>query len=130
MTLQEFAQLGGAISGVGIITSFVYFAVQIHSNTKAVRAQTFQQLINSLSIQLDDLARNRELCTLLLRGGDDLEALDRVDKARFRFHLMSFMRRMENAYVQDRIGTLKDENWLGLRETMNAMFSSPGQRAA
>lgn len=97
MTLQEFAQLGGAIGGIGVVMSFIYFAVQIRNNTRALRAATFQPLVASLAGQLDDLARNRELCNLLLRGGDDFEVLDRIDKARFRFHLMSFMRRMENA---------------------------------
>lgn len=130
MTLQEFAQLGGAIGGMGVISSFIYVAIQIRNNTKAVRAGTFQQLVASLVVQLDDLARNRDLCDLVLRGGDDFNSLDRVDKARFRFHLMSFMRRIENAYMQHKIGTLKDENWSGLRSTLNAVFSSPGQRTA
>ena len=66
MTLQEFAQLGGAIGGIGVISSFIYVAIQIRNNTKAVRAGTFQQLVASLVVQLDDLARNRDLCDLVL----------------------------------------------------------------
>lgn len=130
MTLQELAQIGGAVGGIGVFTSFIYFAVQLRKNTKALRAATFQQLVTSLVAQLDDMARNRDLCELVLRGGDDFNALDRVDKARFRFHLMSFMRRVENAYMQHRIGTLKDESWNGLRNTIESILSSPGQREA
>lgn len=130
MTLQELAQIGGAVGGIGVITSFVYFAVQLRNNTKAVRAATFQQLVASLVVQLDDMTRSRDVCDLVLRGGDDFNSLDRIDKARFRFHLMSFMRRLENAYMQHRIGTLIDESWSGLRSTVESILSSPGQRDA
>jgi hypothetical protein len=130
MTLQELAQTGAAIGGVGVIASFIYVAIQIRNNTRAVRAATFQQLVSSLVGQLDELARDGELCSLVLRGGDDFETLDRIEKARFRFHLLSHLRRVENAYVQHEIGTLKDQYWIGIREGLNAIFSSPGQRAA
>jgi hypothetical protein len=83
-----------------------------------------------LVVELDELARNRDLCDLLLRGGDDFDALDRVDKARFRFHLMGFMRRFENAYMQHKIGTLEESNWGGLRSTLDSVLSSPGSRSA
>jgi hypothetical protein len=130
MTLQELAQTGAAIGGVGVIASFIYVAIQIRNNTRAVRAATFQQLVSSLVGQLDELARDGELCSLVLRGGDDFETLDRIEKARFRFHLLSHLRRVENAYVQHEIGTLKDQYWIGIREGLSAIFSSPGQRAA
>lgn len=130
MTLQELAQTGAAIGGVGVIASFIYVAIQIRNNTRAVRAATFQQLVSSLVSQLDELSRNGELCSLVLRGGDDFESLDRIEKARFRFHLLSHLRRVENAYVQHEIGTLKDQYWIGIREGLGAIFSSPGQRMA
>ncbi len=130
MTLQELAQTGAAVGGIGVIASFIYVAIQIRNNTRAVRAATFQQLVSSLVGQLDELARDGELCSLVLRGGDDFESLDRIEKARFRFHLLSHLRRVENAYVQHEIGTLKDQYWIGIREGLSAIFSSPGQRAA
>lgn len=130
MTLQEFAQLGGTASGIGVIVSFIYVAIQIRNNTRAVRAAAFQNLASSITGQLDDLARNGELCSLVLRGGDDFESLDRVEKARFRFQTLSFMQRAENAYMQHRIGTIRESDWAGLQVTLEAILSSPGRRAA
>lgn len=130
MTLQELAQTGAAIGGVGVIASFIYVAIQIRNNTRAVRAAAFQQLVGLMVSQFDDLARNGDLCGLVLRGGDDFESLDRIANARFRFHLLSHLRRVENAYVQHEIGTLKDQYWICIREGLNAIFSLPGHRAA
>ena len=127
LTLQELAQIGGV---VGVIASLTYAAVQIRNNTRAVRATAFQQMAGSNSSQLDELARNADLCSLMLRGGDDFEALDRLEKARFRFHMMSHLSRVENAFMQYRIGTLKDDHWTGIRNGMLASLEAPGRRAA
>ena len=127
MTLQELAQIGAV---VGVVTSAIYVAIQIRNNTRAVRAAAFQQLAASISSQLDDLARNDELCSLLLRGGDDFESLDRTEKARFRFLLLSHLSRVENAYMQHRIGTLKDDHWTGMRNGLIASLEAPGRRVA
>ena len=127
MTLQQTAQI---IGGIGVIASIIYAAIQIRNNTRAVRAAAFQQMANSISGQLDELARNAGLCSLLLRGSDDFESLSRVDKARFRFHTTSHMSRVENAYIQHRMGTLKDDHWIGIRNGMIASLDGPGRRAA
>jgi hypothetical protein len=52
VTRQELAQTGAAVGGVGVIASFIYVAIQIRNNTRAVRAATFQQLVSSLVGQL------------------------------------------------------------------------------
>lgn len=127
MTLQETLQILG---GIGVIASITYAAFQIRNNTRAVRATAFQQISGSISSQLDELARNADLCSLMLRGGDDFEALDRLEKARFRFHVMSHMSRVENAFMQHRIGTLKDDHWTGIRNGMISSLEAPGRRVA
>ena len=77
MNLQERAQLGGVN---GVIVSVIYAAIQIRNNTRAVRAAAFQQMANSISGRLDELARNADLCSRLLRGSDDFASLSRVHK--------------------------------------------------
>jgi len=42
MSLQELAELGAAMSGVGVIASVIYVSIQIRHNTRAVRASAFQ----------------------------------------------------------------------------------------
>lgn len=130
MTLQEFAQLGGTISGIGVIASFIYVAIQIRNNTRAVRAAAFQNLVASNTSKLDELARNGELCSLILRGGDDFESLDRVEKARFRFDTLGFMQRVENAYMQHSIGTIRESDWASLQTMLETVMSVPGRRVA
>ena len=130
MTLQELAQLAAVVGGIGVIVSFVYVAIQIRNNTRAVHAATIQQLVTAFAGQADELARNGELCDIILRGGDDFEALDRVEKARFRFQLLGHMRRVENAYLQHKLGMLKDQHWIGIRKGITRVLELPGAQTA
>jgi hypothetical protein len=127
MTLQEITQIVG---GIGVIASLIYVAVQIRNNARAVRASAYQQLSVSMSGPWDALFLNGEACGLVLRGCDDFAALDRVEKARFRFMIMAFMRRFENAWFQHKIGTLKEGDWQAIAADLDSLYSLPGPRAA
>ncbi len=130
MTLQEFAWIGGVIGAIAMVVSVLFASVQIRNNTRAIRAAAFQQVVASRVGQLDALASDPNLCSLVLRGGDDFAGLDRVEKARCRFHLQAFIRRGENVWMQNKFGTLHDANVAGIRDSTERIFSSPGQRAA
>ena len=103
MTLQELAQIGGL---VGVIASLIYVAIQIRNNSRATRAATFQQLSYAMASDWLDVARNPEMAGLILRGSDDFESLNRIEKSRMRFFLMAYCRRFENAFFQHKVGTL------------------------
>lgn len=126
MTLQEILQIIGA---AGVIFSLTYAAIQIRRNTRAVRAATYQQLAISIVSVWDDLAKNGELCDLILRAGDDFGSLGRVEKARFRFSMMGYLRRYETAYFQHKIGILMDVDWSSVSADLDAVFTRPGVRA-
>jgi hypothetical protein len=127
MTLQEIVQI---IGGIGVIASLIYVAIQIRNNARAVRAAAYQQLSVSMSGPWDALFLNGEACSLVLRGCDDFAVLDRVEKARFRFMVMAFMRRFENAWFQHKIGTLKEGDWQAISADLDSLYSLPGARAA
>ncbi|NMD09387.1 MAG: hypothetical protein GYA66_15560 [Phyllobacteriaceae bacterium] len=127
MTLQQIAQILG---GIGVIASMVYVGIQIRNNARAVRAASYQQLSASVTASWDNLFNNAESCALALRGGDNFESLDRLEKARFRFMHMSSMRRYENAWVQHRIGTLKEDDWRAIAVNIDSLFTLPGTHAA
>ena len=127
MILAEFTQLLG---GIGVIASLIYVAIQIRNNSRAVRAAAYQQLSASIAGLWAELGRNQELCAFALRGSDDFSALTRIEKARYRFFLMSFLRNIENGWFQHRIGTLKEEDWQTIAADLDSLFTTPGARAA
>ena len=79
----------------------------------------------------DEGARNREFLNMVLKGGDDIEQLDRWNKARYRFFVMALMRRYEVACLQLQFGNIPNQDWENLFGSEdNTAFSAPGARPA
>jgi hypothetical protein len=127
MTIQLFLQTLGAF---GVISSFLYAAVQISRNTRQVRAGSYLQVTSSFANTWLNFAADAEMIDLILRGSDDFQALDRVEKARFRFASMGYLRHIENAYFLHRLKILKHGDWQGVVGDLNAFISRPGSRDA
>ena len=127
MTLQEILQILG---GIGVIGSLIYVAIQIRNNSRAVRAATVLQISHTMMSSLFNMANSAELTGLVLRGGDDLSSLDRLDKARFRFHAMFILSFNQNIFIQHKIGTLKSDDWQSFKADLTSYFAMTGARAA
>jgi hypothetical protein len=127
MTLHETAQILG---GIGVIASMIYVGIQIRNNARALRAATYQQLsVISLQGWLT-MAHNGETTGIMLRGMDDFSSLNRVEKARFRFVVMGYVKGFENAWFQRKIGTLREGDWKASTADLHSFFSTPGTHAA
>lgn len=129
MTLQDFAWLATTVSGVGVIFTLIIFSIQIRGNTRAVRAATFQQVVNSFASISFDIAKDKALVDLYIRAGREFALLGEVERVQFGFMLLSFLRRAENVYVQSEIRTIHAPHWSGIRESIKAIMASPGARA-
>jgi hypothetical protein len=128
MSLQQLAWLGAAMSGVGVMLSFVYFATEIRQNTRAVRAAAFQQVINSFAGVSFDVARDRSLVDLLVRASRDFSALDEVELTQFTYMMLSYMRRAESVFFQTEIHILDSDHWSGILNSITAVLTPPGAR--
>ena len=128
MSLQEFAWLGAAMSGVGVMLSVLYFAVELRHNTRAVRASAFQQVVNSFAAVSMELARDRSLVDLFVRAAKDYPALDIVERTQYSYMLLSYLRRAESLVFQTEIHMLNTEHWSGIRSSIKAVVGTPGTR--
>jgi hypothetical protein len=126
MSLQEFAELGAAMSGAGVIASVIYVSIQIQHNTRAVRASAFQQVVNSFAAISFDIAKDKGLVDVYLRGGQDFASLGEVERAQYSLMLLSFLRRAENVFFQTEIRMLQNQHWSGIRESIKAIIADPG----
>lgn len=130
MTLEQFAWLGNIISGLGVIATVIYTAIQIRSNTRAVRASAFQGIVDSFASISFDIAKDKNLTDLFLRAGRDYSALGDVERAQYDLMLSSFLRRAESVYFQTESRTLRDTHWAGIRAGIQWVMSSPGAHAS
>jgi hypothetical protein len=83
LSLSELANVAEAIAAAGMIVSLVYLAVQIHQNTKAVRASSYQEAANGVTAFQTTLAQSEELARIYLQGSADLNELAPEELLRF-----------------------------------------------
>jgi hypothetical protein len=127
MTLTEISQ---ALGVIGVIASLIYVAIQIRNNSRTVRAATFLQISNTMTGSLYNMANNGELTDIILRGGENFEALSQLEKARFRFHAMFVLSFNQNVFQQHKIGTLHADDWDSFSVDLAAYFEMRGARQA
>ena len=130
MTLEQLAWLGNIVSGLGVIATVIYTAIQIRSNTRAVRASAFQEVVDSFASISFDIAKDKNLTDLFLRAGRDSSALSDVERAQYNFMLLSFLRRAESVFFQNESRTLRDRHWAGIHASIEWVMSSPGARVS
>ena len=126
MTLEDLGNIGEAVSGIAVIVTIVYLAIQIRQNTKAVRTAAFQQVVDSFAEFSASLSHDRELVQIVINGNRDYDALNELDRGRYDLAMRSFLRRSENVFFQSEQGTLQAETWAGIRESLGSLFHAPG----
>ena len=128
MSLEDLANLGEAVGGIAVLVSLIYLALQIRQNTRAIRASAYQQIVDSFSTISLEISKDPSLTEIFIRAQDGLAGFDDVERRRLELLMISFWRRAENLFFQSQQGTVLDEDWAGVRESLAIILQSRGQR--
>ena len=79
MNIQDLGALGEAISAVAVVITLIYLSIQTRTNTKALKAQTHQQIAESRRQTLTLFFEYPELHEAILRAwaGEPLSDQDK-----------------------------------------------------
>lgn len=111
MSLETINLIAQIVAAIGVIASLFYLAVQIRQNTRSMRAVVVDALTRGiaeiLSGQTPDTLRG------FARVMDDLEGASEEDRLRALPQFFALFKLFENAWFQQRQGTLDREQWRG-----------------
>ena len=100
MSLSDLASIAIIVQGVLFVVSIFLVWYQLRENTKLIRTSNTQKLVELSTPFTLQLAQDRELTTLWLQGGLQLENLDEIDRERY-FNLLTWWLMLhENIYHQ------------------------------
>jgi hypothetical protein len=105
MSLSDLSSLGSFISGVAVLVSLIYLALQVRQAEKNQRAIVQQERVSRSSDQLFRLA-DPLLTRAWMKGLKSVE--DLTDEEAFQFTLVTtaMLRSVEDAYFQHKLGLL------------------------
>jgi len=127
MTLSDLASLGSFVSGIAVVASLIYLAVQIRQNTRHTRALIHQgeaARTNSISIGL----MPPDFCAAWIEGNGETATPERIRQHQFRLHCATGVNAMESHYLQHLDGLLRTEQFARGCETFRGLLLEPGFR--
>jgi hypothetical protein len=129
MNLSDLASLGSFVSGIAVLVSLVYLALQVRQATKHARAQIAQNRITR-TVDANFRQTDGELSDIAGRGRMGDASLTQSEIARF----MSFARAQfwnaEDNFMQHREGMLPKPMFLSFRGSMIGLMRGAGIQAA
>jgi hypothetical protein len=123
--LENLGNLGDFVSGIGVVATLIYLAVQIRQNSRSVKASAAQSIIQSLAEAYNVTASSPELCHIILVGTKDVESLTDQQKAQLYMWLTSWFRLVEQAYLHYKLGNIPKSTWTGQLAHLESTLATP-----
>src|SRR6266478_8189640 len=111
--LEAVNALAQLIAAGGVIVSLFYLAAQIRQNTRSMRAMVVESLARSIADVIRPMAEDRELMRAFHVVVEDWHTATDDDRMRALPLFFSTFKLFENAWFQQRQGTLDPQQWQG-----------------
>src|SRR5215469_16964974 len=106
MSLSDLASLGSFVSGVAVLISLIYLALQVRQNRKHTEAQISQSRTYA-GMQRQDLQwSDPAIADLMLRGARGDKDISELDVLRFRFLSTNTFLMLEDEFRQHAAGLI------------------------
>jgi hypothetical protein len=128
MTLSDLAAIGSFVSGVAVVFSFVFLALQMRQTARNQRATVHTER----TMQVQDLVLSvaaAEVRGPMIRGYAGDPSLSAEEFMTFVIHATSTLRLTDEFYLQHRDGMIDDTRWEGNAFRIRSFLNSPGFRA-
>ena len=126
MTLEQIASIAEIVSGVAVIISLVYLAIQIRTSTEAEKSSTYQAIVSDFGALNNTMASTPELSHLFVQAMENYHQLSPDQKARISQLFFQCFHYFENMFYQNQKGYLDEEVWTGWKRLMLTYYSRPG----
>jgi hypothetical protein len=111
MTLADGANIALMVGGCAAAVTVYLLFREVRENNRLTRTANTQALVQLASPFYLGIFGERETAELCLRGAREYEALDKVDRYRYRHFLIWWLIFHENVYYQWRNGLLDDHSY-------------------
>jgi len=124
--LEAINAIAQLIAAIGVIVSLFYLAAQIRQNTRSMRAVVVDSLAHSLVDLLGPQAQNPESLRAFSVVTENWDAAGEEDRARAVPFIFATFKLFENAWFQQRQGTLDRQQWQGWDAYIRIYYHRPG----
>ena len=111
MTLNELGSLGEFISGLAVVVTLIYLALQIRHNTRAVRSSMHQDMVGSTARIAESVSDNPDLSRIVLKADEDYDNLTKEEFIRFEAYAERVFGNFESVFYSYRNSMIEQDLW-------------------
>jgi len=124
--LEAVNALAQLVAAIGVIVSLFYLAAQIRQNTRSTRAVVVDSLAHALVELLGQHTQRPELIRSFSALTENWHDATEEDRARALPFIFATFKLFENAWFQQRQGTLDRQQWEGWDAYIRIYYHRPG----
>lgn len=125
MDWEAIGAIGEVLGAMAVVATLGYLAVQIRQNTKAVRIQTYQAIMDS-SNRLGDSLAEQNVDEVYRKGRKDPGSCSAEEWAQFILIAGQVMNLYEGLYLHHQSGAIDDDFFLNRWKTFHRIMKQPG----
>ena len=111
MTLNELGSLGEFISGLAVVVTLIYLALQIRHNTRAVRSSMHQDMVESTLRIAESMSDNPDVGRIVLKANEDYDGLTKEEFVRFEAYAERVFGNFESVFYSYRNSMIEQDLW-------------------
>ena len=128
MTLNELGSLGEFMSGLAVVVTLVYLAIQIRHNTRAVRSSMHQDMVESTLRIAESLSDNADIARIVLKADEGYDNLTKEELIRFEAYAERVFSNFESVFYSYRNSMLEEDLWESWESSYLADISRDAMR--
>ena len=125
--METINSIAHIVAALGVIASLFYLGAQIRQNTRSQRAVVVDALTRGIADILS--GQTPEIMRSFVRVVENLESASEDDRLRALPQLFALFKLFENAWFQQRQGTLDREQWQGWDAYIRTYYHRPGVKS-
>jgi len=128
VTLDELGSLGEFISGLAVVVTLVYLALQIRHNTRAVRSSMHQDMVESTLRVAESLSDNADVGRIVIKADEDYDNLTKGELLRFEAYAERVFGNFESVFYSYRNSMIEPDLWDSWKSSYLADISRDAMR--
>jgi hypothetical protein len=128
MNWEAIGAIGEVAGAIGVIATLIYLAIQIRSNTKAMRAQSISDVTHNMKTEMGFILQGHDNAAMLMKMQKDEPMTDKELMLADAFLTAAFITR-QNEYFQYQQGILDLEVLHSTKHPIVLLLSSPTSRS-
>lgn len=128
--LAALAQIAQVVAAAAVVVSLLYVGRELRATTAAIQGSSVQEVTLSASQSLLSAATDSSLSRILQVGARDPSELTEAERYRREVFIRQFWLIMQNAYLQNELGTIDPRAWRVFHRIICDVWTRPGARAS